>query len=129
MNVHAFDFRGQALCGSANDEDGDAPASHVLSDVTCDACLAKLAAKALLAPPTRTALGSMRRDRCVFDAYAGLRRIGYTAEGAVEALLVLGIGYPETEEAARSYAGTADAAEVQDVVRARVRQNQWLRDL
>ena len=36
--VHAFDFRGQALCGSGNDQDGDAPASHDPAEVTCPSC-------------------------------------------------------------------------------------------
>lgn len=36
--VHAFDFRGQAKCGSSNDVDGDAPASHDPAEVTCPAC-------------------------------------------------------------------------------------------
>jgi len=36
--IHRFDFRGQALCGSSNHEDGDAPASHDPAEVTCADC-------------------------------------------------------------------------------------------
>lgn len=36
--VHRFDFRGQALCGSSNHEDNDAPASHDPTEVTCPGC-------------------------------------------------------------------------------------------
>ncbi len=44
MTIHAFDFRGQALCGSSNHEDGDAPASHDITEVTCPDCHHKLLA-------------------------------------------------------------------------------------
>lgn len=43
MNIHYFDFRGQALCGSSNDEDGDEPASHEIAEVTCEKCLLAVA--------------------------------------------------------------------------------------
>ena len=36
--IHRFDFRGQALCGSSNHEDGDAPATHDPAEVTCLGC-------------------------------------------------------------------------------------------
>lgn len=36
--VHAFDFRGQARCGSGTDTDHDAPASHDPAEVTCPNC-------------------------------------------------------------------------------------------
>lgn len=49
--VHLFDFRGQALCGSSNQDDGDEPASHDPAEVTCDACKAKWLARHRAADP------------------------------------------------------------------------------
>jgi hypothetical protein len=43
--THLFDFRGQAACGSSNDEDGDAPATHDRAAVTCEPCKAIAAAQ------------------------------------------------------------------------------------
>ena len=43
--VHRFDRAGQALCGSSNREDGDAPATHDPAEVTCVACQQQQAAR------------------------------------------------------------------------------------
>ncbi len=56
MNVHAFDFRGQALCGSSNSDDGDAPASHVDSEISCTDCQNMR----LLPPDQRQTYAAMR---------------------------------------------------------------------
>jgi hypothetical protein len=43
--VHYFNRVCQALCGSSNHEDGDAPAADAINDVTCPACLRALGVK------------------------------------------------------------------------------------
>lgn len=38
QTIHRYDFRGQALCGSSNTDDNDAPATHDPRQVTCQEC-------------------------------------------------------------------------------------------
>lgn len=43
------------------------------------------------------------RSRVLFDAYAGLRKVGYGALGAIRALRVLGVSLAEAKETAERY--------------------------
>lgn len=50
-----------------------------------------------------------KREIAIFDAYAGLRLLGYTRDGALAALQRLGVGATEAGEAARRYHGEGDS--------------------
>lgn len=46
-----------------------------------------------------------RRQQAIFDAYAGLRRIGYTREGAINALHSIGVTATDVVRATDRYEG------------------------